>query len=146
MPDQESLNASTRSSKRFWPLAILGLLMIGGGIWALNGGESQIEPAVNEQQAKSVEINLVTEVRGTEQTRETLSVPENATVLEAMEASDLDLEIKEYSFGKTIEKINGVGGEENTYWLYSVNAAPAMEGVSTQRVNAGDVITWSYGE
>jgi len=44
--------------------------------------------------------------------------------------------------GKLIEEINGIRGENNKYWIYSVNGIEAQVGVSDYKIKGGDVVSW----
>jgi hypothetical protein len=54
-------------------------------------------------------------------------------------------EIKEYSFGKAVESINGItNGWNKKYWLYSVNGKEANVGAADFKLAQNDVVTWEF--
>lgn len=76
-----------------------------------------------------------------------LSIPKtDSTLFELLKKADEDKKIsfgyKDYggSLGVFIQSINGVEGSGETYWQYWVNNAYAQVGVSSYRVNPGDII------
>jgi len=56
------------------------------------------------------------------------------------------VEIKEFSFGKLVEGINGVRSGNGNFWIYYVNGQTAAVGADQYRVKAGDVIEWKLEE
>jgi len=56
------------------------------------------------------------------------------------------VEIKEFSFGKLVEGINGVRSGNGNFWIYYVNGQTATVGADQYRVKAGDVIEWKLEE
>ncbi|KKW01820.1 MAG: hypothetical protein A2898_05850 [Candidatus Kerfeldbacteria bacterium RIFCSPLOWO2_01_FULL_48_11] len=54
------------------------------------------------------------------------------------------VETQQYDFGIMINKIDGVGAEENRYWMYYINGASANIGADSYMVKPGDVIEFRY--
>lgn len=44
--------------------------------------------------------------------------------------------------GKFIEEINGVGSNNQKYWIYYVNGVKAKTGISNYKIKPGDVVSW----
>ena len=58
--------------------------------------------------------------------------------------SDFRYSGKNYSsLGFFVEEVNGVKNT-NKYWVYYLNGVSAKAGISTQKINSGDNIKWSY--
>lgn len=81
------------------------------------------------------------------------TTPEESKTQEVIEGDTvLDLliktknpEIKEYSFGKAVESIDGIkNGMDKKYWIYSVNGKEANVGAGDYKLTQGDKIVWEH--
>jgi hypothetical protein len=76
-------------------------------------------------------------------------VPLNANLLTATQVLT-DVEYKTSDFGAFITKINGVGGDANTFWLwyyYDINSHSWKSGETGSNawvLHNGDIVAWSY--
>lgn len=82
-----------------------------------------------------------------------LSIPKaDSTLFEILKKADEDKKIsfgyKDYggSLGVFIQSINGVEGSGEKYWQYWVNNTYAQVGVSSYRVNPGDIIMFKLAK
>lgn len=78
-----------------------------------------------------------------------LKVPQQSTVYEAMDlarkTSGLSFQGKDFGgLGFFVEEINGVPQNHPMYWIFSINGKKSQVGVSQYKLQAGDVILWSY--
>lgn len=78
-----------------------------------------------------------------------VSIKDGDTVYDVMNAlqsnkeNNFTFESKEYpSMGIFIDGINGIKGETNKYWIYSVNSVEASISVSKYTLKNGDSILW----
>ena len=78
-----------------------------------------------------------------------VSVKDGDTVYDAMnmlesnKENNFTFQFKDYpSMGIFIEGINGIKGEKNKYWIYSVNKVEASISVSKYILKNGDSILW----
>ncbi len=74
---------------------------------------------------------------------------ENSTVYDFMdqlrEEGKITFTEKTYAgMGKFISSINGIKGNGEQNWIYSVNGKEAQVGVSNYKINPGDVVSWRY--
>jgi len=73
------------------------------------------------------------------------------TAMDVMERVSLQyriqLGVKEYSFGKMIESIDGLSSDQKNqkYWTLYINGQLSNIGASDYKVKNGDTITWKYG-
>jgi len=57
---------------------------------------------------------------------------------------NLELKIKEYSFGKLIEQIGGFENTKERAWIYFVNGKAGEVAADKMKVKDGDIIEWKY--
>lgn len=81
----------------------------------------------------------------------TITVQEGATAMAVTEKAsqqyDFQLGVKEYSFGKLVESIDGVSADQsaNQYWTLYINGQMSNVGASDYKVKSGDTVSWKYG-
>jgi len=63
--------------------------------------------------------------------------------LELLQASH-QVEIQESDVGAFVTAIDGVGSEENAYWLYYIDGEPAAMAADKYETKAGQQIEWRY--
>lgn len=61
------------------------------------------------------------------------------TLVEVLEASDLDFELTDSTYGKYVSNIYNVTLSSNQYWTYYINDEYATVGISDQELVDGDV-------
>jgi len=78
-----------------------------------------------------------------------VSIKEGGTIYDVMNTlqsnkeNNFTFEFKDYpSMGIFIDGINGIKGEKNKYWFYSVNGQEASVSVSNYILKNGDSILW----
>lgn len=55
--------------------------------------------------------------------------------------------VKEFSFGKLVESINGVkNGTDNKYWILYINGTQSKVGASEYIIQKNDIIEWRFEE
>ena len=57
---------------------------------------------------------------------------------------NLELKIKDYSFGKLIEQIGDKKNTKEKAWIYFVNGKSGEVAVDKMKVKDGDVVEWKY--
>lgn len=81
----------------------------------------------------------------------TMTAQEGETAMAVTEKAsqqyDLQLGVKEYSFGKMVESIDGLSADQsaNQYWTLYINGQMSNVGASDYKVKSGDTISWKYG-
>lgn len=100
------------------------------------------------QEERSDTISAVLFVQGQEYK---LAVPRGSTVHDFMDTASttLGLRFQGRDFGGIgffVEEINGIFQDQSQkmYWIYSINGQKSQVGVSQYRLQAGDIISWSY--
>lgn len=109
----------------------------------------QIEENVLGTQEGSQEEDTIPIVLSVQEQTYRLDVPKESTVYEAMslasKTSGLRFGGKDFGeLGFFVEEINGVSQQYPMYWIYSINGKKSQVGVSQYKLQAGDVISWTY--
>lgn len=73
-----------------------------------------------------------------------LSVAEGATVLEALQATGLDVTVVDGPYGPYVEAIGDIANEGTSGWTYTVNGEQVSLSAGEATVSAGDSVEWSY--
>ncbi|WP_304427213.1 DUF4430 domain-containing protein [uncultured Adlercreutzia sp.] len=76
-----------------------------------------------------------------------VTVPDGATVLDALEATGWEVQSEDSEYGVFVTSINGIanGSEgEASGWVYTVNNEQVMEGCDAKTLAAGDSVQWSF--
>ena len=73
-----------------------------------------------------------------------IAVAEGTTVLEALQATELDVTVVDGPYGAYVEAIGGIANEGTSGWTYTVNDEQIQVSAGEAPVNAGDVVKWSY--
>ena len=86
-------------------------------------------------------------VAGTEATAPTVSidvnVPVDATVYDALIATNYQIDAEDTEWGKYVHGINGVMDSSNTGWVYTENGNEVMDGASSHTVVPGATYLWT---
>ena len=78
---------------------------------------------------------------------DTVELDEGATVLDAIKATGLELDIQDSDYGSFV---NGIGGlasfdfGDSSGWGYDLNGETVMDSADVATVSDGDVLTWTY--
>lgn len=129
---------------------ILGAIVIAGAVYlAANPPKAPVTPAPTTQtQTQAPQSFSVVEVITYGDTKPTETLPQ--TVTPGQTAMDLlgktkTIETKEYSFGKSVESIEGIkNGTAGKYWLYYINDQQAPVGADTYELKPNDKIEWKF--
>lgn len=73
-----------------------------------------------------------------------LSVAKDATVLEALRATELDITVVDGPYGAYVEAIGNIANEGTSGWTYTVNGEQIPISAGEAIVNAGDSVEWTY--
>lgn len=71
-------------------------------------------------------------------------IDEGATVYDAIEASTLDAQIEDGSYGKYLTSMAGATAEGSSGWVYTVNGEEVMESIDSCVLSDGDVVEFKY--
>ena len=71
----------------------------------------------------------------------------DASVLDALETTELTLDVQDSSYGKYVNAIDGLAAGDKgdqSGWMYSVNGEMGAVSAGEQTVADGDTVTWQY--
>ncbi len=71
-------------------------------------------------------------------------IEEGATVYDALEASTLDAQIEDSSYGKYLTSMAGTAAEGSSGWVYTVNGEEVMESIDSCVLSDGDTVEFKY--
>ena len=74
-------------------------------------------------------------------------LPKDATVLDAIEATGLELDVQDSEYGAFVNAIGGLAtgdAGDASGWGYDLNGETVMESADVATVSDGDVLTWTY--
>lgn len=102
----------------------------------------------NAEQGASIAVSVAMP-EGADAPSETVevSLPEGATVFDALEATGWDVQAEDSDYGKYVTAINGVANGsqgEASGWVFTVNNEQVMEGCDSCTLAAGDSVEWSF--
>lgn len=110
--------------------------------------KSNTENANTEQKAEQllIPVTVRNALEGTEQfeIERDAEVPAGATVLDALKATGLEVDIQNSQYGPFVQAINGVAGEGMTGWTYKVNGAEVQATADSTVLSSGDSVEWNY--
>lgn len=73
-----------------------------------------------------------------------IEVQEGTTALDVLIQSK-NIEVKEYTYGKLIESIEGIrNGQDQKYWMYYINGKEASVGAAEYALQSHDKIEWKF--
>lgn len=102
---------------------------------------------VEEDTGIAVLLSIDGTAAGAEVQTFTISVPEGASVLDALVASSVDTDIEDSSYGPFVSSIDGIAnGSEGAQsgWTYTVNDEYATVGASEFVLSDGDAVVWTF--
>lgn len=67
-----------------------------------------------------------------------------AALKKVTDDKNLELKIKEYSFGKLVEQIDEFKNKKEKAWIYFVNGKSGEVAADKMKVKDGDIIEWKY--
>lgn len=89
----------------------------------------------------------VSYVNGTDPLAPTVSVdvnvPADATVYDALVATNFPIDAEDSQWGKYVHGINGIMDSANTGWVYTENGNEVMEGADAHTVVPGATYLWT---
>ncbi|UTT44188.1 DUF4430 domain-containing protein [Exiguobacterium aurantiacum] len=112
------------------------------------GGE---EPS-NENATCDVEPTISVYDASTEETlfhEKSVCLEDGATVLDALEATELDIESVgsgEMTYVTAIDGIQEKSAGQSSGWVYAFNGSPGDEGAGAKQVESTDIIQWRFEE
>lgn len=78
---------------------------------------------------------------------EAVELEEGATVLDAIQATGLDVVVEDSSYGAYVDAIGGLATGDHgsaSGWTYTVNDEMVMDSADTCELADGDTVAWSY--
>lgn len=124
-------------------LLLLSLLVplltaCGGDVTSNEKTSCDVEPTISVYDA-STEETLFNE--------KTVCLEEGATVLDALEATELDIESVgsgEMTYVTAVEGIEEKSAGQSSGWVYAFNGSPGDEGAGAKEVESTDIIQWRF--
>ena len=78
---------------------------------------------------------------------DTVELDEGATVLDALQATGLEVEVQDSEYGAFVNAIGGLASfdfGDASGWGYDLNGEMVMDSADVATVSDGDVLTWTY--
>jgi len=126
-------------------IAILIILFVLLG-FVLAETQKYLKPVVQDKinASRQGKANLTIDFGNNSQDFE-LDLKNEATALDLLKDSKLEVGSKQYDFGTMIESINGVeNGEGGKYWIYYVNGQTPMVSADKYNVKSGDKVEFKF--
>ena len=136
--------ASKAISRRLFAVLAAGALAF--GLFGLAGCADKADESEKGGEAQitvTMEVDTAVQEGGSVESVD-VAVAEGATVLEVLEASDVEYVAEDSSYGKYVTTIAGVEQGSNSGWVYSINGESGMESAEVAVVADGDTITWQF--
>lgn len=113
---------------------------------ASDAGSGSGGSASEQQAAIDVTVKVASTVEDVDFEAQELavSVPEGATVYDALVESGLDVVAADSDYGMFVSGIAGLEGGDTSGWIYTVNGEEVMDACDDLVLSAGDVVEWSY--
>ena len=120
----------------------------GSAVAAPAGSASTDVPAVSDDAQISVQVVVDSSAAdGSVSYDGTVELAEGATVLDAIEATGLELDVQDSDYGAFVNAIDGLAtgdAGDSSGWGYDLNGEMVMESADVATVADGDVLTWTY--
>ncbi|WP_214711459.1 MULTISPECIES: DUF4430 domain-containing protein [unclassified Exiguobacterium] len=116
------------------------LTACGGDTTSTEKKTCDVEPTISVYNA-STEETLFNE--------KSVCLEEGATVLDALEATELDIESVgsgEMTYVTAIDDIEEKSAGQSSGWVYAFNGSPGDEGAGAKEVESTDIIQWRFEE
>jgi len=116
------------------------LTACGGDTTSTEEASCGVEPTISVYNA-STEETLFNE--------KSVCLEEGATVLDALEATELDIESVgngEMTYVTAIDGIQEKSAGQSSGWVYAFNGSPGDEGAGAKEVESTDIIQWRFEE
>ena len=111
-------------------------------------GSSQVTSAASDEQTVSVQVVVDSSAAdGSISYDATIEVEDGATVLDALEATGLALDVQDSEYGAFVNAIDGLAtgdAGDASGWTYDINGEMVMDSADVATVADGDVVTWTY--
>lgn len=65
-------------------------------------------------------------------------------LVQVAKENNMTVEVKEYKYGKMVEKVGNVANNKDSFWVYSVNGKPGQLAADRYIIYAGDKVEWAY--
>ena len=148
----------TTRRRRLAILLLPAILVLGGGVGAVAwlGAGASGDPMVGSGGTGAMSSVTVSirfgAAAGKPPIEKTVSVPEGASVLDAVRAAGVPVTTTDEADAESccgtgmVHAIDGVAASaaSRSGWMYSVNGAPPPVGPGDMRVGNGDVVVWTY--
>lgn len=119
----------------------------GASSGASSSQDSSSQSSAAQAAAQDINVTLVVLDPADEALKaadEGVVIEEGATVYDALEASTLDAQIEDSSYGKYLTSMAGTAAEGSSGWVYTVNGEEVMESIDSCVLSDGDTVEFKY--
>lgn len=118
------------------------------GSAAVVAGSAAVEtPSADDAQIAVQVVVDSSAADGSVSYNDTVELDEGATVLDALQATGLDVEVQDSEYGAFVNAIGGLATYDfgdSSGWGYDLNGEMVMDSADVATVSDGDVLTWTY--
>lgn len=115
---------------------------------ATAGSAATEAPASSDDEQITVQVTVDSSAAdGSVSYEGSVVLPKDATVLDAIEATGLELDVQDSEYGAFVNAIGGLAtgdAGDASGWGYDLNGEMVMESADVATVSDGDVLTWTY--
>ena len=126
---------------------ILGIVIVIAGIYfytqQTNPNPSPASTSSAQLETFSVEQKITYSGIKPDETLQNVTIRNSQTALDTLQSTKT-IETKDSSFGKFVESIDGVKGDDKNFWAFYVNGAQSQVGASSYQLKPNDKVEWKY--
>jgi hypothetical protein len=126
-------------TKRVVPIVVAIALIAGFSAYAANKNQDTANPVVSPTASVSASP------AATQSTLVSYKGEDGKTAMAVLKEK-YTVETKTYSFGDSVESINGLKSDAGHYWAFYVNGVAAEVGADAYQSKSTDTIEWRYEE
>ena len=127
------------SMKRFAPI-LAALIIVLGGAWYVSAHRADNDTTATASPTVSASATATATPQAT---TVTYAGVEGKTAMATLKSTHTVV-TKTYSFGDSVESIDGLAADAGHYWAFYVNGQYASVGADAYTAKSGDMIDWKY--
>ena len=141
-----------KSAVKLFAVVVLAMALACMALMGCSGNSSSSSSASSSASASastSSKIKVTVNIKGDYQGKavsenKTVEVADGATALEALQASGIDVVVKDSSMGKYVDSIGGLATSGSNGWMYKVNGQSPTKSAAEYNLKSGDTVDWEY--
>lgn len=147
---RNAVRAGGRGAWRAATCGLLATLMLAVGLVGCSPAPSSSDSAASGSGASQPEASVasVTVTAPGDDGRTvyagSVEVAQGMTVLDALQATGLDVMVADSEYGAFVESVDGLANEGMKGWTYTVNGEMVQSSADKAEVAPGDAVEWSY--